>query len=97
MPTTLLISLKAPVILISLTVVEELTIRLLFVAVAKLESPIALSDPYRVVAPVTASVDDAVNAPVKNPVVPVIAPRFAVVEYRLLAVNAVDEAVFSIV
>ncbi len=67
------------------------------VVVAKVVSPNTSSDPYNVVAPVTASVDDAVNAPVKNPVVPVIAPRLAVVEYRLLAVNAVDEAVFSIV
>lgn len=67
------------------------------VVVASVVKPITLSVPYRVVAPVTASVEEAVRAPVKNPVVPVIAPRLATVEYRLLAVNAVDEAVFNIV
>lgn len=52
--------------------------------------------PKSCVTPVTPKVDEAFNAPLKLPVVPVIAPRLAVVEKSAVAVSAVEEALFKV-
>ena len=59
-------------------------------------APVTPNVEYRLVAPVTPSVDEALRAPENRPVVPVIAPRLAVEEYRLVAVNPVPEAVENV-
>ena len=52
--------------------------------------------PKSCVVPVTPRVLEAFNAPLKRPVVPVIAPRLALDENKAVAVRAVEEALLSV-